>query len=276
MIVDGLKVQDQAEETTKVGEETTTAETTTVVEPEEEVVVTIGDEPAAETAEEEQPAPAWVKKVRQRNRELERELKETKRKLLEVTPSAEPELGEKPTLQTCDYDTEKYEQSLTSWYDRKRKADERAANAKVEAEKAENEWKARVSSYQEAKASFKAQDFDDVEAVVLDLLNTTQQGIIVHGATDPALVVYALGKNEAKAKELAAIKDPVRFAFAVARLEGQLKVSTKKPSTVPEGRITGNSRPSGSIDATLERLRSEAAKTGDYTKVAAYKRSKRG
>jgi hypothetical protein len=253
----------------------TDASTESQTEPQEEVVVSIGDEPADDAEEEQAAAPAWVKKVRQRNRELERELKETKKKLQEVVPK-EVELGEKPTLENCDYDTTKYEQALTTWYDKKKKADERANAAKVESENAEKAWQQKLETYKQSKANFKAQDFDDVEAVALDVLDQVQQGIIVHGATDAALVIYALGKNEAKAKEMAAIKDPVKFAFAIAKLEGQLKVTTKKPSTVPETRINGNSKPSGAVDNTLERLRSEAEKTGDFSKVVAYKRSKRG
>lgn len=239
----------------------------------EELVVSIGEEPVVD-ATEEQSAPGWVRKLRKRNRELDREVREARKKLQEIGSTREPELGDKPTLQGYDYDTEKYEQALTSWYDRKRKADERAIAAEAESKKAEQEWQARLGSYQQAKSGFKAPDFDEAEAVVLDLLDQTQQGVIVHGATDAALVVYALGKNEEKAKELAAIKDPVKFAFAVARLEGQLKVSTRKPTTQPEGRVSGDGRPSGAIDKTLERLREDAAKTGDYTKVAEYKRSK--
>lgn len=243
----------------------------------EELVVSIGDEPAAEPVETEQPAPLWVKKVRQRNRELEKELRDTRRKLQETTSThaAEPELGVKPTLQGHDYDTEKYEQALASWFDRKRKADERISAAKAEQDKADKDWQSRLETYQEAKASFKAEDFDEVESVTLEMLDPTQQGIIVHGAVEPTLLIYALGKNEAKVKELAAIKDPVKFAFAVAKLEATLKVSTRKPLTAPEGRVTGNSRPSGAIDSTLDRLREEASRTGDFTKVTAYKRSKR-
>jgi len=148
--------------------------------------------------------------------------------------------------------------------------------AKAEADKAEKSWAEKLEAYQEAKATFKADDFDEAEASVKEVLDQTQQGIIVHGAADPALLIYALGKNEAKAKEISAIKDPVKFAFAIAKLEDQLKVSTRKPATQPEGRISGNSRPSGTIDSTLERLREEASKTGDYTKVMEYKRKKRG
>ena len=248
-------------------------ETTEEQEPKEQITVTIGDEPAPEH-EDEQPAPVWVKKVRQRNRELEKELRETRKKLEEKTAQKEPEVGAKPTLQALDYDTDKYEAAVASWYERKRKADEKAAQAKAEAEKAEKSWSEKLEAYQEAKATFKADDFDEAEATVLEVLDQTQQGIIVHGANDPTLLIYAMGKNEAKAKEIAAIKDPVKFAFAIAKLEAQLKVSTKKPATQPEGRIQGNSRPSGTIDSTLERLREEANKTGDYSKVMAYKRSK--
>lgn len=249
-------------------------ETTEPQEEQEQITVTIGDEPAPE-AEDEQPAPVWVKKVRQRNRELEKELREARKKLEEKEAAkAEPAVGEKPTLQAYDYDTDKYETALTSWYDRKRKADEKAARDKAEAEKAEKSWAERLEAYQESKASFKADDFDEAEATVLEVLDQTQQGIIIHGATDPTLLIYAMGKNEAKAKEIAAIKDPVKFAFAIAKLEATLKVSTKKPATQPEGKIVGNARPSGTVDSTLARLREEANRTGDYTKVMAYKRSK--
>ena len=249
------------------------AEQPAAEEPKETIQVTIGDEPAAEP-EEDQAAPIWVKKVRQRNRELEKELRETRKQLQTIAAPKEPEVGAKPTLQALDYDTEKYESALTSWYDRKKKADEKAAADREEAQKAEKSWTDKLEAYQTAKAEFKADDFDEVESVVLEVLDQTQQGIIVHGANDPALLVYALGKNEAKAKELAAIKDPVKFAFALAKLEATLKVSTKKPATQPEGRISGNARPSGTVDSTLERLREDAAKTGDFSKVMAYKRSK--
>jgi len=242
-------------------------------EPKETIIVSIGDEPAPEPEEHEN-APVWVKKVRQRNRELEKELRDARKKLEEKTVAKEPEVGAKPTLQGFDYDTDKYEGALATWYERKRKADEKAAQAAIEKEKADKDWASKLETYQEAKASFKADDFDEAEAATLEVLDVTQQGIIVHGAADPTMLVYALGKNEAKAKELAAIKDPVKFAFAIAKLEATLKVSTKKPATQPEGRISGNARPSGTIDSTLERLREDANKTGDYSKVMAYKRSK--
>ena len=263
------------EETKAVEPVAEAVEATEPQEEQEQITVTIGDEPAPESEINHQGGDSSIiRAVRKRNRELEKEVREARKKLETVTAPKEPEVGVKPTLEKFDYDTEKYEGALTSWYDRKKQADEKAAKAKEEAQKAEQDWNARLESYQEAKATFKADDFDEAEAVALESLDQTQQGIIVHGATDPALLVYALGKNEVKSKELGAIKDPVKFAFAIAKLEAQLKVSTKKPATQPESKISGNSRPSGSIESTLERLREEANKTGDYSKVMEYKRKK--
>jgi len=67
----------------------------------------------------------------------------------------------------------------------------------------------------------------------------------------------------------------VKFAFAVAKLETNLKVTTRKASSRPEKKISGTARPSGSVDNTLERLRTDAEKTGDYSKVFQYKRQKK-
>jgi hypothetical protein len=64
----------------------------------------------------------------------------------------------------------------------------------------------------------------------------------------------------------------VRFAFAVAKLETQLKVNPRKPAAAPEVIVKSTTRlAGGSHDQVLERLREEADKTGDLTKVIAYK-----
>lgn len=236
------------------------------------VIVTIGDEEPAPDKEEQ--APGWVRELRKSHRETVRENRELKEKLkAQENPAIKPvELGKKPILEDHDYDTEAYEKELTAWYDRKRQADEQAAQIKADDEAAQKAWQNQLASYGEAKTKLKVKDFDDAEAVVLDSLNQTQQGIIIQGADNSALVIYALGKNEKKAKELASINDPVKFAFAVAKLEKDLKVTNRKAPPPPEKKVTGTAPSSGSVDSTLERLRSEAEKTGNYTKVVAYKK----
>ena len=117
--------------------------------------------------------------------------------------------------------------------------------------------------------------FEDAEETVKEVLSITQQGIIISGATKPEIVIYALGKNPTKLQEVAAITDPVQFAFAIANLQRDLKMQPKKtPETVPEKRVVG-SAPNNAAEKTLDQLRSEAEKTGDYSKVTAYKRNLR-
>ena len=274
VVVENEQVEEQDEAVDQSGEESRTEEQTTAEEEnkaEEEFSVVIGDEPEEVPRG---PAPAWVKEMRKQNRELKRQLRQLQQA---GSPSGTPPeiiLGEKPTLEGADYDTVRYEADLAAWYAKKLKIDEQAARQKAEAEEHSRRWQEKLGIYERAKLTIGADDYEDAEAVVVANLDTAQQSIIVSGAKNAALLVYALGKNPTKAAALGAIKDPVEFAFAVARLEAQLKVSERKPATPPETRVTGSGRVSGGTDATLERLRAEAERTGDYTKVTAYKRQK--
>ena len=246
------------------------------VEPEdtEEVVVSIGEE--APPPEEHTPAPEWVKELRKTNRELQRQNRELQARVQAAPPETKPVvIGNKPKLEDHDYDADAYEEALTSWFERKRQADE--VNAKQEAEvmNQQKAWQAKLDGYGKAKAELRVKDFEDAEEVAQQVFSITQQGVLLQGADNPALVVYALGKNPVKAKELAEIKDPVKFAFAVAKLEKDLKVTNRRQAPAPERIITGTGRSSGAVDSTLERLREDAARTGNMTKVIAYKAQKR-
>jgi desulfoferrodoxin (superoxide reductase-like protein) len=247
------------------------------IEPEdaEEVVVSIGEE--APPPEEQTHAPEWVRELRKTNRELQRQNRELQNKL-QTTAQTETKpvvLGKKPTLEEHDYDADKFEVALADWFERKRQADE--ANAKQEAEvmTQQKAWQAKLDGYGKAKAELRVKDFEDAEAVAQELFNITQQGVVLQGADNPALVVYALGKNPKKAKELSDIKDPVKFAFAVAKLEKELKVTNRRAAPPPERIVSGTGRVSGAVDSTLERLREEAARTGNMTKVIQYRAQKR-
>lgn len=241
----------------------------------EEVVVTIGEE-APPPEEEEKAAPEWVRELRKNHRELVRENRELKEKL--TTTKTEPNpvvLGAKPKLEDFDYDADKFEQELTKWHDQKRAVEAQKAKAAEEDQKLQQDWQAKLDAYGTAKAALKVKDYDEAEATAQELFNVVQQGIVVKGAENPALVIYALGKNPKKAKELSAITDPVKFAFAIAKLETQLKVTNRKAVPPPEKIPTGSGQSMSGTDSHLERLRADAAKTGDYTKVTQYKRQKR-
>lgn len=241
---------------------------------EEETVVTIGDaEPAPD---EESKAPEWVRELRRNHREVVRKNKELEAKLHSLTAEPKPaELGKKPTLEDCDFDADRFETELTAWHEKKRAHDDAQAQAKKAEETAQSEWQAKLDGYQKSKAELKIKDFAEAEAEAQELFSVTQQGIIIQGADNPALVIYALGKNTKQAKDLSEIKDPVKFTFAVAKLEAQLKVTQRKQAPNPEKVVTGNGRPSGAVDSTLERLEAEAEKTGDRTKIIQFKASLR-
>jgi len=249
---------------------------------ETELVVSIGnEEPTPDpVAEEARQAPEWVKELRKQNREYQKRIRQLERNT-QAAPAAQGETNtappKKPTLADVDYDTGAYEAKLDDWYKAKAEYDRQANERQRAQEAVKGAWEAKISGYNTAKAELKARDFDDAEAVIADTLSTTQQGIILDGAEKPALLIYALGKNPKKAAELAAITNPVAFAAAIGRLEASLKVTQRKPSAAPEQIPSGNARKTGAVDNTLERLREEAGRTGDFTKVMAYKRqAKRG
>jgi hypothetical protein len=56
-------------------------------------------------------------------------------------------------------------------------------------------WQGKLNSYAKARASLKVHDYEDAEAVALEAFSITQQGIVIQGSDNPALIIYALGKN---------------------------------------------------------------------------------
>lgn len=274
--------EEVAEESTEVEEES--AEESTEeggVEPteevEEEIVVSIAGEDPSEEEEEHKNAPGWVRELRKSSREKDKKIRELEAKLQTTGQAAPkiPALGKKPTLDDHDYDPDAYEAALTDWFDRKRVHDAHEAQVLAQQEESQRAWESKLASYGKSKTELKVKDFDDAESYVQEKFNVTQQGIMLQGLENPALMVYALGKNPKKAAELSAIEDPVKFAIAIGKLESTLKVTPRKTAPPPTKSITGNGPVSGSIDSTLNRLRAEAEKTGNYTKVLAYKKQKK-
>jgi hypothetical protein len=239
-----------------------------------ELVVSIGEE--APPSDEQARAPEWVRDLRKRDRENVKRIKELEARLQEKEQPQAVTLPAKPTLEGCDYDAEAFEAKLSTWYDAKRAHDETAAQQRKAEEAAEQAWQAKVSSYEESKAKLPARDVDEAEDLVKQTFNPTQWAILVDGLDNPALVIYALGKNPAKAKELAAVGSLSRFAVLAGRLETEVKTSKRAAKPTPETSITGLAAGGNrGTDATLERLREEAARTGDITKVVSYRRQLR-
>jgi hypothetical protein len=262
--------------------ETELPETEALEEAESEVVVTFGDEAPPEEAEAT-PETNPMRQLREERQRLVRENKELQEKLrAKEAPAPEVPLGAMPSLEAHDYDEDKFKLALQDWFERKRAADEKAAKAKAAARANEDAWQSKLTDYGQAKTKLKVSDFEEAEERIQNLLPVPQQSAIVHvaGADNPALIVYALAKHPAKAKELGDIKlangdpDVVKFAYELGKLVTQMKTTprTRPAPPAPETPVKSTAPSRSATNATLDRLDQEALLTGDRTKVAAYKR----
>lgn len=245
----------------------------------EEFIITVGDEDPKPSEDDEfngKPAPTWVKDLRKQSREDKKRIKELEAQLQKSQPAEKPiEVGAKPKLSDFDYDEDKFEQAVEQWHERKRQVEQQQESQRAEEEKAQQAWQQKMQSYEERRQSVaaKVRDFEEVEEAAKDKLSPTQQGILIHAADNPELIMYHLGKNPAKAKELSEITDPIQFAFAAAKLDAQMKIQTRKPATQPERKPSGSGSLNGVVDKKLAQLEAEAERTGDRTELIKYKKS---
>jgi hypothetical protein len=240
---------------------------------EDEVIISIEGEESEE--KEHQSAPPWVKDLRKRDREKTKRIKELEKQLTTTTENKPVEVGEKPTIAKCDYDQGRYEKEYGEWLTRKQQADARAATVQEQQETQQREYTERLANYKDAKVKLKVRDFEDAEDVVRDVFSEQQQSVIIQGSDRPELLVYALGKNEKKARELAQEKDPVKLIWKLAQMEAKVKTTSKKRPPAPEKAIKGSGGVSHDNDARLQQLEEEATRTRDRTKVVAYKKKLR-
>ncbi len=244
----------------------------------DEIVVTLGDEPAAEE-EDQSRAPEWIRGLRKSNREKDHRIRELEKQVASATPAPQPVvLGPKPKAEDFNFDPEKYEQELDAWYTKKIQVDEAQRAQTQAAEQQQQKWASRIDAVGKAASALKVSDHDEAVQAFEDAFSPIQIGIVMGGpdeAKTTAALRYALGKNPKRAKELASITDPVKFAIALGKLETQLKVTPRKAAPAPERVIRSSVAGAAAIDKPLERMREEARRTGDYSKVTSYQREQR-
>lgn len=260
-----------------------------------EVVVSLGedgdddadDDAIAQALGDNTPTNARFARMRVETKDLRRQTRdqaETIRKLQAQLAQAKPAeqpvvVGPEPKIEDFDYDGERFATEYKAWIAKKAEADAQQRQ-REEAEQAQmRQWQSRIDAVTAAANDGFARnkDYGDALQTFEALFSPVQQGIIIGGPDDAkrsAALRYALGRNPAKARELAAITDPVKFTFAVAKLESQMKFGkpTKNTPPAPDRPLRSNVSGAAAIDDQLERLRAEAAKTGDMTKVVAYKK----
>lgn len=221
-----------------------------------------------------------IRTLRSENKQLVRRVRdlEAKLKAPPEAPQADEQIEAKPTLADCEFDEEVFAEKLVKWNAKKASIEAKRQEREQQQQKATEAYQAKRQAYQAAAASLGVKDFEDAEAHAKDIFSNVQQSILVKHATNPAALVYALGNTEAgrkRAKELAAIADPIEFALAAAKLEEKhLKVTTRKTAPPPERQLKGNGSTTAATAARLDALRKKAQQTGDYTAYLAAKRQK--
>lgn len=210
-----------------------------------------------------QEAPEWVKKVREENRELKRQLKQRESQQFE-----QQVLREKPTLDDHDYDSDAFEQDYAQWLTEKQQVDAQVHAERQKYQQYHERYKADVDAI---KA--KAPDYDEVELSVVDVLSEQKQGLLQMLVDNPAKVVYALGKNSPAQLERLSKLDDIQFAKQIVLMEMQMSSKTKsRNQNKPKPKTHELEGAAGGADTRLAKLEAEAAKTGDRSKVAAYKK----
>lgn len=222
-------------------------------EDEDDLVVSFGDEG------EERPSDSdLVRHLRQQLRERD---KRDAEKPASVAPK---DPGPKPTLADCDYDEDAFEQRLEKWKDEKRAADQ-----------ADEAWSQQLTQHYEkaTKLPIKIDAYKAAEQNIVSTLSIEQQSAIVRYSKDSAKLILALDRQPAALAELAKTSDAGALVYKIAELDGKLKMTTKRKAPPPEQHVRGSaSLENIGVDKRLEKLEKDAEKTGDRTKVVAYKK----
>lgn len=210
-----------------------------------------------------QEAPEWVKQVRKENRELKRQLKQQN-----YQQPQQQALREKPTLDTHDYDSDAYEQDYAEWLGEKTQYD-----VKVQAEQQKyQQYDDRYTADVDAVRA-KAPDYDEIEQSIVDTLPTSKQAMLKMLVDNPAKMVYALGKSPNKLQALSELDD-IQFAKQIVLMEQSMSNVKRNPNK-PKPKSHSLEGIAGGGDTKLSKLEADAERTGDRSKVAAYKRTLR-
>lgn len=218
-----------------------------------------GDE-AAPASESES---SVIRELRKANRELQKRVAEQERK-----SAPQPiEIGDKPSLASCEYDEERFETELDAWNDRKAKRAEQDRRAAEKREADGREWAGRMEAYEADKRTIRIADYATAEEEVFASLPQETQALLFM-TEKPAALIYALAKNPARLAELSKL-NLARAAMTIGKLEGKLHMGTRKPPN-PDRPVRGNAAPVNA-DKELARLEKEAERTGDRTALRQYR-----
>lgn len=244
-----------------------------------EVEVTFGEKPDDDAQDDDDGETPVIRNMRKREREKDKKLRQVERELEQLRKAQQPqqqvpELPPKPTLESCGWDESEFEQKLIDWQKQASQVEQAKAKAQEQQQALVREAEAKRTAYQENAKKLKVKDFADAEEEVVSIFDQNRQSILLEAADNPALLVYALGKNPAQLERLSKITNLAKFAAEIGKLEKDLKVSKPTKPAPADTNLRSNAPASGS-SKKLAQLEADAERTGDRTKLIAYKKSLR-
>lgn len=250
---------------------------------EEGLVLSLGEDEAANDEDDQEDLTPKARKrwaeMRIQLRQEKTARREAEQRLAAAAPvaAAVSTLGPEPTMEDedVDFDADKFKVKYKAWIDTKVKADQVEETTKQAQRQQQTQWETRLSAVDKAASSMKFRAAEDANEVFDEVFSVMQRGIILDTPDDPktsAMLRQVLGANPAIAKKLAAIQHPGKFIFALKDIVDKMKTAPRRTAPVPEREVKSSTTGAAAVDSQIERLRGEARKSGDYSKVAAYNR----
>ena len=118
-------------------------------------------------------------------------------------------------------------------------------------------------------------NYEELEDKAIGVIGNDFAKVIMSNTDKSHLILGHLGANSGKAQELADLlqTDPVAALVKAVEIGSRLNIKTKHSNAPdPERNVSGGKASMSTSDIKLEKLRAEASKTGDMSKLLAYKK----
>lgn len=230
---------------------------------EEEQLFFDGEEPAAGNDSE------LVKHLRDKITTLQRDRAAERKAPVTESPIV---VGEKPTIESCEWDADKFEMERDAYDDRVRAKQEQDNRLNRAREESDREWQDVTRAYAEKRRALPFRDVEAVEAVAFSELSDTQQAVIARIADNPAKLIYALGKSPVKLAAVSKITNPLLLTKEITKLEATLTTTKGKRPPDPQPVLRGKTITTNR-DKKLEEMEKRIGPNGDRSEIIAYKAS---
>lgn len=210
----------------------------------DEISLFLGDEELGSPSSEEEVKQDsdLVKKLRKEIQDRNRELAAERAKQVAAQSVNLDEELVKPVFDWEKYDEESYAVALDEYHAKKAKQDA----AKAEREKQQADFmqlhNQKLTQYREDASKLGVKGFEQAEKVVLEEVPKNIQGVILHYADKPEIVVLAAGLNPAIRKQLAETTDPVALGKLIGSIEAKAKLlpKSKQNKPAPAAKVKGS------------------------------------